>query len=154
MGMRRPRYNMGRIDWIGAEALGVPGQRTFRLLVLAEAAAAQLWLEKEQLQRLAEAIAKMIMEIEAERGTQSRREPPGGSEPKPPNFPASPDIDFQVGTLALRYDPDRDLIALEASERDEPDDEATLRCLATRRQMESLEMNSIEVVAAGRPRCP
>ena len=53
MSMKRPRHNMGRVDWIGAEALGLPGQRTFRLLVLSESMSAQLWLEKQQLQALA-----------------------------------------------------------------------------------------------------
>ena len=56
--MKRPRHNMGRVKWIGAEALGVPGQRTFRLLAYTEAMSAQLWLEKEQLQALAEAVAR------------------------------------------------------------------------------------------------
>ena len=75
MSMRRPRHNMGRIDWIGAEAIGVPGQRTFRVLVQSQAGAAQLWMEKEQLQQLAEAIARMVVEIDTERGSEVRNTP-------------------------------------------------------------------------------
>jgi uncharacterized repeat protein (TIGR03847 family) len=155
MGMRRPRHNMGRVDWIGAEALGVPGQRTFRLLAYTESSSAQLWVEKEQLQALAEAIARMILEIDTERGLElgtAQATPAAG---KPSDFPASPDIDLQVGALRLRYDSQRDLIALEAFERETPEGEPpAFRCLTSREQMEALQNNSMEVVAAGRPRCP
>jgi uncharacterized repeat protein (TIGR03847 family) len=155
MSMRQPRHNMGRVDWIGAEAMGVPGQRTFRLMAMAEESSAQLWLEKEQLQALAEAIARMLLEIDAEGGGGLHTSTPSGPNPKPPNFPVSPEIEFQVGALGLRYDPQRDLIALEAFEQDIPDDSPpSLRCLATRQQMEALQTNSLEVVSAGRPRCP
>jgi uncharacterized repeat protein (TIGR03847 family) len=155
MGMRRPRHNMGRVDWIGAESVGVPGQRTFRLMALTEESSAQLWLEKEQLQALAEAIARMLLEIDAERGGGLHSASSSTSNSKPPNFPARPEIEFQVGALGLRYDPQRDLIALEAFERDTPDEAPpSLRCLTTREQMEALQSNSLEVVSAGRPKCP
>src|SRR6266576_2101153 len=122
MSMRRPRHNMGRVDWIGTESVGLPGQRTFRLMALTEESSAQLWLEKEQLQALAEAIARMLLEIDAERGGGLHSASSGNSNAKPPNFPPRPEIEFQVGALGLRYDPQRDLIALEAFERDTPDE--------------------------------
>jgi uncharacterized repeat protein (TIGR03847 family) len=144
---------MGRIDWIGAEAIGVPGQRTFRLLVHTESSSAQLWIEKEQLQALAEAIARMLAEIETERGTEAPKVPAPIENPKPPDFPENPELELRIGSLGLRYDPQRDLIALEAFEQEEGE-APTFRCLATRRQMHALQVNSMEVVAAGRPRCP
>src|SRR3954452_8917796 len=150
MSMKRPRHNMGRVKWIGAEALGVPGQRTFRLLAFSDAMAAQLWLEKEQLQALAEAVARMLLQIDSEKGMDFRREPSASADPKPSEFPAAPDIDIQVGSLGLRYDAQRDLIALEASERDAEDGTPpAFRCLTTRSQMESLQVNSLEVVSSG-----
>lgn len=153
--MKRPRDNMGRVDWIGAEAVGLPGQRTFRLLAMTGESSAQLWLEKEQLQALAEAIARMLLEIDAEKGGDMRPSRSPGSNVKPPNFPASPEIEFQVGALGLRYDPQRDLIAIEAFERDVPEDSPpSLRCLTTRQQMEALQSNSLDVASAGRPKCP
>ena len=150
---------MGRVEWIGAEALGLPGQRTFRLLAYKQGNSAQLWLEKEQLQALTEAIARMLMEIDTARGMDLVRGPETAtSQSKPPDFPANPEIDLSAGSFGLRYDPQRDVIALEAYERDAPDndpnDPPAFRCLATRQQMEALQMNSIEVIAAGRPRCP
>ena len=156
MSMKRPRYNMRRVKWIGAEALGVPGQRTFRLLAYSDAMSAQLWLEKELLQALTEYIARMLLQIDQEKGVDLRREAAPGAESKPADFPTAPDLDFQVVKFGLRYDPEQDLIALEAFDRDTEEEDAppTFRCLTTRRQMESLQMNSLEVIAAGRPRCP
>jgi uncharacterized repeat protein (TIGR03847 family) len=154
MSMGRPEHDFGRVDWIGAESVGVPGQRTFRLMLLSDKGSAQLWLEKEQLQALAEAIARMLLEIDAERGADYRPRAED-SNPKPAEFPAVPDVDFQVVALGLRYDPERDLIALDIFEREEPEDSPpTVRCLTSRNQMERLQANSLEVVAAGRPRCP
>lgn len=153
--MRRPQNDMGRVEWIGAESVGVPGQRTFRLMAMTTESSAQLWLEKEQLQILAETIAKMLLEIDAEQGSGLRAISSGDSNPKPENFPARPEIEFQVGALGLRYDSELDLIALEAFEREAPDESAPeFRCLTTRQQMEVLQTNSLEVVSAGRPRCP
>jgi uncharacterized repeat protein (TIGR03847 family) len=160
MGREEAENNLGRVSWIGAESVGLPGQRTFRLMMMSDRASAQLWLEKEQLQALAEAIARMLLEIDTEAGQDFR--PPVPSEqaggeinPKPAEFPAHPDIDFQVVALGLRYDPARDVIALDAFEQEAAEDApATVRCLITRRQIERLQSNSLDVVSAGRPRCP
>jgi len=149
---------MGRVKWIGAEALGLPGQRTFRLLAYSDAMSAQLWLEKEQLQALAEAVARMIAQIDsekAEQGLSLRHSSTPEVAPKPADFPTEPEIDLRVVSLGLRYDSERDLIALEASESEAEDNAPpTFRCLTTREQMEALQANSLEVVSAGRPRCP
>jgi uncharacterized repeat protein (TIGR03847 family) len=155
MSMRRPRYNMRRAKWIGVEAIGVPGQRTFRLLAYSDAMSAQLWLEKELLQELARAIAQVLVLIDSEKGVDQRREAAPSADPKPPDFPGAPDIDFQIVKFRLRYDKDQDLIALEAFDPEAEDDTPpTFRCVTTRQQMESLQLNSLDVISAGRPRCP
>ena len=46
--------------------VGVPGQRTFRLLVKNRTMSAQLWLEKEELDALTKAIARMLLEIDTD----------------------------------------------------------------------------------------
>ena len=160
--MKRPRHNMGRADWIGVEAVGVPGQRTFRLLISTSDSAAQLWLEKEQLQALVDAIARMLAEIDMERGQSLRPTRDALPNLKPPDFPANPAIDMQVGALGMRYDAQRDIVALEAFERVDPDEKMpalreetpALRCFMTREQIEKLQHNGVEVISGGRPRCP
>src|SRR6476646_5650118 len=136
MGMRRPRYNLGRVDWIGTESVGLPGQRTFRVMFAAGETTAQLWLEKEQLNALAEGIARILLEIDADKGLDLTRGTSGAENPKPPSFPEQPNIDFRVDSLVLRYDSSRDMIALEATDREaEADDPPMFRCLASRSQM-------------------
>jgi uncharacterized repeat protein (TIGR03847 family) len=156
MSMRRPRHNMGRVDWIGAESVGVPGQRTFHVLARSKTLSAELWMEKEQLQALAEAVARMSLEIDTERGFDVPRRDISADNPKPPDFPANPDISVQVGALSLSYDSERDVIAIEATSRDEEEEDAppTFRCITTREQLQVLQANALDVLAAGRPRCP
>jgi uncharacterized repeat protein (TIGR03847 family) len=115
---------------------------------------AQLWLEKEQLQALAEAIARMMLEIDSTAGGGIGPERQAAPNPKPADFPARPDVDFQVRALSLRYDSQDGSIGVDAFDRDDEDDTPAFRCKASRAQMESLQANSQEVVAAGRPRCP
>jgi uncharacterized repeat protein (TIGR03847 family) len=147
---------MGRADWIGVEALGLPGQRTFRVLVSAGPISAHLWLEKEQLQALTDAVARLLAEIDAEQGASltAKREEPTAL-PRPADFPETADIEVYVGALGLRYDPQREMVALEVYERDAAEnDPPTFRCLGTRKQIESLHISAMEVLASGRPRCP
>lgn len=148
---------MGNVSWIGAEALGVPGQRTFRVMALSNSLSAHLWLEKEQLQALADAIGRMLIEIDTTQGLAIPSRTEAVSNPRPANFPDVPDVELHVVALGLRYDPDYDLIALEAYEREtdeESNEPPTFRCLGSRAQLEALQLNALEVVAAGRPRCP
>jgi uncharacterized repeat protein (TIGR03847 family) len=147
---------MGRARWIGAESVGVPGQRTFRLLISTSQSSAQLWLEKEQLQALVDAIARMLAEIDMERGQTMRPARELMPNLKPPDFPSAPEIELHVGALGMRYDGQRDVVALEAFDRDAPEEEETpaVRCLIAREQIERLQQNGAEVIAGGRPRCP
>jgi len=110
---------MGRVDWIGAEAIGLPGQRTFHVLARSRTLSAELWMEKEQLQALVEAIARMTVEIDTEHGSELPPREPSRDNPKPPDFPDNPDISVQVGALSLSYDSQRDVIIIEATSRDE-----------------------------------
>lgn len=155
MSMRPPRYDMGRVDWIGSESVGVPGQRTFRLAILNRTQSAHLWLEKEELQGLTQAIAQMLAEINTEKGLQIPMRDPSAENPKPASFPSTPEFDMKIGPLALKYDSGRELIAIEVNSReDDPDAPARFRCLVTREQLEKLQVNTLDVLSSGRPRCP
>jgi uncharacterized repeat protein (TIGR03847 family) len=152
--MRRPRHDFGRVQWIGTEAVGLPGERTFRLLTRNRETTAQLWLEKEQLQALATAIAQMAAEISNETSFDLTPSGPAAN-PKPDDFPAAPDVELNIGELTLKYDSSTDLITIEVLGREEdPDGPPTFSCTATREQMLALQANALDVIAAGRPRCP
>src|SRR5260370_40990862 len=106
--------DLGRVDMVGAEAIGQPGQRRFRIFVLVRAISVAIWMEKEQLHTLSIALDRIlaqlsegqILRVEAQ---ASPTPPPEGA---PANFPAKPDFEFQVGQLRISYDESRNLLVL------------------------------------------
>ena len=52
--------DFGLVDVVDAEAIGEPGQRTFRLRARSGAMRAALWMEKEQLTVLGRAISRLL----------------------------------------------------------------------------------------------
>ena len=57
--MAIPKAEFTKVTGLRAEALGEPGQRTFRILVDSDSSSATMWLEKEQLFQLALAIGHL-----------------------------------------------------------------------------------------------
>ncbi len=157
------RNSFGPATRLQAEALGRPGQRTFRLLVQGEdGRSAVLWLEKEQLQALGLAVEQLIAELQGRMASSSQ----GPSLPSPDTFPLNPTLEFKVGRLALGQDESEletgpryvllayDLEGTNPEEQEEPSEPATFSCRTTREQLRELSRNIADVVAAGRPRCP
>ncbi len=117
-------YNFGRVDSVSAEALGVPGKRIFRILVDTPAAAATLWVEKEQLYGVGMALKKMN---ETER--PKKKKDAGAGEEAEMGVLDDPEIlagytgenlEFKVSRLALAFGPGEDYITLFFNdERDE-----------------------------------
>jgi uncharacterized repeat protein (TIGR03847 family) len=145
--MPPPDVDIGPVLGLQAEAIGVPGQRTFRIQAHSSLGAARLWLEKEQLQALAVAIEEFLSELPTQHGLGG-----GGSLP----FTGQPSVEFAIGRLALGYDAEHDLISVVVRElTEDPDEEGrAFRCQASREQMQGLSRQALEVVSAGRPRCP
>ena len=71
------RYRFGALSRVNVEAIGVPGQRTFRLVLESGPASASLWLEKEQLYQLAIYIQEIISSLSGGEGEE--REAPEAS---------------------------------------------------------------------------
>lgn len=131
------------ISRLSVEAIGVPGQRTFRIVVESGGSSAALWLEKEQLFQLALAIRQLIL-------TSSPKEDPS---PQPEDIQGD-ELEFKVGKISLGQDTVTGKFVIEAydAEADE-DGRATLRIWATRSQTESLAEEAFKVCSAGRPLC-
>jgi uncharacterized repeat protein (TIGR03847 family) len=150
--MPEHRYDFGLTSAIAAEAIGEPGNRTFRLLVRGDSSFAVIWMEKEQLQALALAAEELLAQIGVPRGEVSE-EPFEESDPAR-DFPAVPEVEFKIGQLGIGYDQEGSLFVLLAYELEaDPEAPATLRCVLTRPQLAGLGRQSARVVAAGRPRC-
>ena len=145
--------DFGSLSSLEAEAIGVPGQRTFRLRVKSGQRTASLWLEKEQLQALALALMRLLVQM-------GRPEdlPAAGAAANPlSSFPDQPSLEFKVGLLGLGLDQaDGSIVffAYDVESEEEPEQtEAVLACRAVPEQCRDLLAMIEAIMAAGRPIC-
>ena len=144
------RHDYGLVNRLRAEAFGVPGQRTFRVLVANERESAALWLEKQSLAELGRLILTQLGRLRALRANPDLPSPdPNGA------YTGEPSLDFRVGQLALGFDERQGIFLLLAyTAEDTEEDPPTLSCQATPQQCQALAEEIAHVVAAGRPTCP
>jgi uncharacterized repeat protein (TIGR03847 family) len=160
--------DLGTATLLGADAVGQPGQRRFRLFARTRAYSAVMWMEKEQLLNLSLVIDRILAQISEGRILRTEAQvgglPAEGGE-MPGDFPASPDYDLQVGQLRLSFEGDREVFILVAvpfeiteDEQGEPQIELHadegLSVHFTIEQAQSLTSRITALVNAGRPVCP
>ena len=146
--MAEPRA-FGAVDYIGAEAVGQPGQRRFRIRALnTERQFAFLWLEKEQLIALGDAIETVLKD----QGFEARPRRLDDAD-QPPVFPLKANFDFRIGQLSMGVDRDQQLIVLIATEAGEEDTQG-LSVGFDYPRGNALAQEITTVVASGRPPCP
>lgn len=142
--------DLGLVDAIDAEAIGQPGQRTFRLRARAGDTYVALWLEKEQLAALGRSISQLLAERSMRRGQRGTLVEPVG------NFPQRAQVEFQIARMGLDYDVEEEQAVLLADDPEAADrrDTPALRIAFSRSQALTLIHIIEEVVAGGRPTCP
>ncbi|HEU0004179.1 MAG TPA: DUF3090 family protein [Ktedonobacteraceae bacterium] len=159
--------DLGHVNTLGAEAVGGPGQRRFRLYAQVGTRSVIMWMEKEQLNRLALALDRVLAQITEGNvlRTVAQAGPKPALEGMPASFPTRPTFEFQVGQLRIGYDESRTLLALIAApieillERgQEPraiirEDEA-VSIFFTMQQAQALTSVIDVLVTSGRPVCP
>lgn len=140
---------------VRVEALGEPGQRRFRMMVVADGRTSIMWMEKQQMQALGLALNQMLEQF-----------PEGALELDSPDAPVEFDTDtrrqFRVGRIELGFDDRVSRVVVishdinDGDEDDEPSQSAAspFACRMTRGQAESISTDAAALVAAGRPRCP
>ena len=164
MGMSREAYDFGRVELLDAEAIGKPGHRRFRLFARTRGRTAGLWIEREQLQALSDAIDQLLAQIaggdvlRALLPTEAA-EVPGA----PPDFPDNPDVEFQIGELSLGYDERDNLLAILATPLELVEEQGEIRTQRSsepgfaarfnRDQATALNQHIVGILASGRPRC-
>ena len=132
---------------LAPEAIGEPGQRTFRIRADSGSSTASLWLEKEQLFELAMTIHRLLAIL-------PRRESPEGEPPFDREAPGLTSLDFKVGKLALGHDERSDLLFIDAHDaEDDEDGPATVRVWTNKSTAEQFADKALGVCAAGRPVC-
>ncbi len=144
-----PLNDYGVVVSIDAEAVGMPGQRTFRLVARSEGACASVWMEKEQISGIGEWLGEVVERLDEE---QPSPEPDVAPLPPPETF----DLDFKAGQISLGYIEEDELFTIQAfAPGDDPQaDPALFRCYFSRGQSRVLSQKIEVVVAAGRPVCP
>jgi uncharacterized repeat protein (TIGR03847 family) len=145
-------HDFGKVDTFEAEAIGQPGQRTFRLRIRNQTDAASIWLEKEQLAALSLAIRQILAQVSGGKMTEPRS-PSALS----PDFPSQPSLELKVGRLGLGYDASEAtlvLFAYELEEEHKEDSPPFFTCRVSQEQSRALCDMADAVVTAGRPICP
>lgn len=143
---------LGPADNFAIEAVGQPGDRRFRILVQGPGGDATIWLEKEDMSRLALSVERLLQMVqrnveEAASRTINMEELPGES--------PSHSFEFQSGSWAVGYLESAHVIEFQAHDiEDEDDTQPRLRFWATMAQSQDWSTRAIEVYSAGRPRCP
>jgi uncharacterized repeat protein (TIGR03847 family) len=148
--MAEAQHDFASVDAIDAESIGTPGKRTFRLRILRGDDSAALWMEKQQVAALGEALPRLLEQLttpdqHADEDAESIA-----------SFPDDPTIEFKVGRMALGYAVQEDRLVLVAHDIEAGEDESippTLSCRFTREQARSLSESCAEAVAGGRPIC-
>jgi uncharacterized repeat protein (TIGR03847 family) len=142
--------DFGLVDAVDAEAIGPPGERTFRLVARSAGRHAMLWLEKEQLAALGRGLSQLLAERSTHRGEPEGKPAPFGEQPE------TPDVELQVARLGIDFLAEQEHLVLLADDREaiEGGESPRFRLELSRPQTLSVIRRIRDAVSAGRPRCP
>ncbi len=152
-----------------AGTVGEPGQRTFFLQARDSGRTTSVALEKQQVSVLAERVDALLDEVVRRSGGDAAVPavaPADSTDTAPLDAPI--EEEFRVGTMALAWDPDDEVVVIEAQAvteddaEDEPplitdedeDGPPLLRVRLTGTAARAFVTRAQAVVAAGRPPCP
>lgn len=141
--------DFGLVEAVDAEAIGPPGERTFRIRARMGDQRVSLWLEKEQLVALGHALSRILAERSRQRGR------PADPVPEMGHFGDS-DVELQVIRFGLDFDAEHEQVVLIADDQEamERGDTPTFRMMVTRSMALGLIDTIREIIASGRPLCP
>ena len=156
-----PIRELDPLTHLVADAVGLPGKRTFFLQAASGADQVTLLIEKEQVRRLAEALDELLAQLARDRPEDPEEVAAAAGGEMVLREPLVPE--FRVGQLELIYDPERDRIVLAAAELQgraegdeggEDEDVRQVHLVATRAQLRRMAEHGASVVRGGRPACP
>jgi uncharacterized repeat protein (TIGR03847 family) len=136
------------VQFIRPEALGEPGQRRFRLVVVIDGHTVIAWMEKEQVGRLGELLLDVL-----------ERLPRASAIAEPAPVDIVPDENtadqFRAGRMELSYDEedDRPIVIIHDIEAEDGARPA-LSFRMSRGQTRQFSEDADALVTAGRPTCP
>lgn len=143
---------LGPADQFDIEAVGQPGDRRFRILVQGPGGDATIWLEKEDMSRLALSIERLLQMVQRSVEEASSRRV---NIAELPRESPSRSFEFQSGSWAVGYLESAHVIEFQAHDiEDEEDSQPRLRFWTTMAQCRDWSASALEAYSAGRPRCP
>jgi len=144
------KHELGQVAHIAPEAIGQPGQRRFRLRALSAGGEfVSLWLEKEQLAAVGDAIESVLEDAE-----YHYERPPMDDAEVAPVFPLDADVEMRLSQLSMGVNQDDRLIVLMGSEGSDDDEGDSFTLAFDYRRGYELRRAIRDVVAAGRSPCP
>ena len=161
-----------------AGTVGEPGQRTFFLQASGSGRTTSVSLEKQQVLVLAERVEELLDEVvrrSAGEAAVPAASPPAAEDNAPLESPV--EEEFRVGTMALAWDPDDEVVVIEAQavtddgddggdDREDGDEQSSLideddktgppvlRVRVSGTLARGFVVRAQAVVSAGRPPCP
>ncbi len=165
--MARLLFAFDQPDRFVAGTVGQPGERQFYLQAREGARLVTVALEKQQVLVLAERVDALLDEVVRRSGGEAAvpaAAPLGSDDLGPLDTPIGEE--FTVGAMALGWDPETELVVIEAHEvvedeedvpelDEDPDDgPPCLRVRLTGAAARAFAKRSRSLVAAGRPPCP
>lgn len=141
-------FDFDAASLFGSGAVGEPGKRFFYVLAGRDDGWVRLWMEKEQLQALADGLEELLRDIAHSEESIPEDAPP---QTEPPDTPMLGE--FHVTRMAVGYDPARQSVVLTAHSAEGTGD-PTLSCRLTREQAGATSKQASAVCAGGRPICP
>lgn len=136
-------------QFVWPQALGEPGQRRFRIVVVANGLTWMLWMEKQQVQALGLAFEQMFEVL-----------PVRGSWPdwvlNSADYDEETDLQFRVGRLEMGFDSGEGVVVIAAHDIQQDDMEAApnLRFRMTMDMARAFSDEAAELMSKGRPLCP
>jgi uncharacterized repeat protein (TIGR03847 family) len=131
-----------------SEAIGEPGQRTFRILVEGPGGSAIIWLEKEQLFQLALAARQLLTILPEER--ESAGKPADEGESPPATHP-----EFRARSMVLGHDGASGRFVIDARDEDSSEqDPPSVRIWSERADIADFAEEALRICGEGRPICP
>ncbi len=159
--------DLGRARVLGADAVGQPGQRRFRLFAQSNRGSLVVWMEKEQLNSLSVELDRALAQLSEGQVLRTEARAGGRLSPQkmPADFPVPPMYEFQAGQIGLNYDGRDDLFMLGITPfeiilqgNEEPvvqlREEEEVTFLFTLQEAQQLSAAITAVVGSGRPVCP
>ena len=133
-------------------AVGVPGKRTFFLVIGEKEEWIRLWLEKEQLEAISIAIEQVIVKL-SPKYDQFSKEPETKSSSG--DLPAGlPSGEFEIDQIGIGFDNEKIVLEFVVHPSGPQNaDEILVNCWINSGKVKMFGKQASEVCAAGRPRC-